>query len=70
MILVLLRSRDPDDLTLREARALAQADRLFHAPDVPAAILDRARADAARIPCARAPADPGGGLSVWLEMAT
>lgn len=44
-----LTSGDPDDLTLRQARALAQADRVYHAPDVPTAILDRARADAVRI---------------------
>ena len=46
---IVLRSADPDDLTLREARLLASADRVFHAADAPAAILDRARADAARI---------------------
>jgi len=44
-----LRSDDPDDLTLREARWLAQAERLFVAGEVPAAILSRARADAVRI---------------------
>lgn len=44
-----LPSADPDDLTLRAARLLGEADRIYHAPDVPAAILDRARADAARI---------------------
>jgi len=41
-----LRSPDPDDLTLREARWLARADTLCHDGGVPAAILDRARADA------------------------
>lgn len=46
---IILASPDPDDLTLRQARILAQADRVFHAADVPAAILDRARADAARL---------------------
>ncbi|SFP95851.1 precorrin-2 dehydrogenase/sirohydrochlorin ferrochelatase family protein [Sphingomonas rubra] len=46
---IVLRSADPDDLTLREARLLASADRVFHDADVPPAILDRARADAARI---------------------
>lgn len=43
-----LRSPDPDDLTLREARLLAGADVVRHAADIPAAILDRARADAVR----------------------
>lgn len=59
-----LTSPDPDDLTLREARALANADAVHHAPDVPPAILARARADADRIPC-RTP--PASGL--YLEMA-
>ena len=46
----MLRSDDPDDLTLREARALANADCVLHGADVPVAILDRARADAMRLP--------------------
>jgi len=44
-----LRSADPDDLTLREARWLARADTLCHEAGVPPAILDRARADARRL---------------------
>jgi uroporphyrin-III C-methyltransferase/precorrin-2 dehydrogenase/sirohydrochlorin ferrochelatase len=60
-------SDDPDDLTLRQARALAQADRIFHRGDVAAAILDRARADAERHLCAAPPADPGTGVSLFLE---
>jgi uroporphyrin-III C-methyltransferase / precorrin-2 dehydrogenase / sirohydrochlorin ferrochelatase len=64
-----LSSPDPDDLTLRQARALALADRVFHRPDVPVAVLDRARADAVRIPCATAPAAAAEGVSVDLEMA-
>jgi len=63
-----LTSADPDDLTLRQARALASADRVYHRHDVPAAILDRARADAARIVCDRVPVDAGTGLSVFVEM--
>lgn len=63
-----LASGDPDDLSLREARALAQAERVYHRRDVPTAILDRARADAARIACDAAPAAPDSGLSVYLEM--
>jgi uroporphyrin-III C-methyltransferase / precorrin-2 dehydrogenase / sirohydrochlorin ferrochelatase len=43
-----LRSADPDDLTLREARWLGSADLVLHEPAVPAAVLNRARADAAR----------------------
>ena len=64
-----LASADPDELTLRQARLLANADRLYHRGDVPAAILDRARADAARIVCAAPPAAPPPGSSVWLERA-
>lgn len=62
------RSTDPDDLTLGEARLLAQADRVLHSPGVPAAILDRARADAARIVCAAPPVTPGPGLTLFMEM--
>lgn len=67
---ICLTSADPDDLTLRAARLLGEADRVYHAPDVPAAILDRARADAVRIVAATSPAQPGEGLSLWLEMAS
>ena len=70
MLRFALHSADPDDLTLRQARALAQADRVFHRADVPVAILDRARADAVRIACAAPPVHPGGGVSVDLEMAS
>jgi uroporphyrin-III C-methyltransferase/precorrin-2 dehydrogenase/sirohydrochlorin ferrochelatase len=66
---IALASADPDDLTLRQARALAQAERLYHLPRVPTAILDRARADAPRIACAAPPESPGPGLSIWLEIA-
>ncbi len=44
-----LRSPDPEDLTLREARLLGSADVLAYESDVAAAILDRARADARRL---------------------
>lgn len=67
LVRVRLRSDDPDDLTLREARALARADRIYHRLDVPTVILDRARADAVRIACDALPADPGPGLSVDVE---
>jgi len=68
IIRIVLRSPDPDDLTLREARWLAQADRVTHRPDVPATILTRARADAERIACEAPPANLPG-LTVDLEMA-
>jgi uroporphyrin-III C-methyltransferase/precorrin-2 dehydrogenase/sirohydrochlorin ferrochelatase len=64
-VTIALRSADPEDLTLREARWLALADRIVHAPDTPPAILDRARADAERI----VGAVPGvaAGLTVIVE---
>ncbi len=46
---IVLTSPDPDDLTLRQLRVLNQADTIYHAADVPAAILDRARRDAVRV---------------------
>ncbi|SCW48719.1 uroporphyrin-III C-methyltransferase / precorrin-2 dehydrogenase / sirohydrochlorin ferrochelatase [Sphingobium faniae] len=68
LMTIRLSSSDPDDLTLRAARLLGEADRIFHQADVPGAILNRARADAARI-VAEAPPDLAGeGLSLWLEM--
>lgn len=64
---IILISDDPDDLTLRVARLLGRADALFHAPDVPAAILDRARADAPRY-CREAKPDwAGPGLALWIH---
>ena len=66
LIEIRLSSGDPDDLTLRQARMLGQADRIYHRRDVPTAILDRARADAERHACDAVPADPGAGLSIDL----
>ena len=60
---LVLTSSDPDDLTLRQARQLASASNIYHAPDVPAAILDRARADANRI-AGSAPETSGTGLTL------
>ncbi len=60
-----LSSDDPEDLTLRQARALGRADTVLHDPHLPEAILVRARADAVRIAL---PADPPAeGLSVILR---
>ena len=65
---LLLASPDPDQLTLAAARALAAADRVHHGADVPDAILDRARADATRIP--GPPPDVGAaGLTLFVEIA-
>ncbi|QNE32833.1 siroheme synthase [Sphingomonas sp. NBWT7] len=63
-----LTSADPDDLTLRQARLLSNADRVCHASDVPRAILDRARADADRLLC-DAPPTGAEGLTVDVRMA-
>ncbi|MFA9199754.1 MAG: NAD(P)-dependent oxidoreductase [Cypionkella sp.] len=52
---IVLASADPDDLTLREARWLGEADTVLHDAEVPAAVLDRARADAMRGPLEMAP---------------
>ena len=45
---IVLHSDDPEDLTLRQCRLLGSADVVLHAPGIPPAILDRARADALR----------------------
>ncbi|AJA10225.1 siroheme synthase [Sphingopyxis fribergensis] len=66
---IALVSFDPDDLTLRAARLLGEADHIFHPAAIPAAILDRARADAVRHRADAPPADPQPGLSLWLEMS-
>ena len=44
-----LSSDDPEDLTIRQARLLGSADALIADRAVPAAIVDRARADAQRL---------------------
>lgn len=66
---IMLASPDPDDLTLRQARWLALADRIVHGDDVPSAILDRARADAVRIVSDAPPVAAAEGLTLFLEMA-
>lgn len=60
-----LTSADPDDLTLRAARLLGQADRVYYDAEVSDAVLDRARADAERIAGAP-PETPLEGLSLYL----
>jgi uroporphyrin-III C-methyltransferase / precorrin-2 dehydrogenase / sirohydrochlorin ferrochelatase len=65
LVEIRLTSPDPEDLTLRTARLLGEADHIFHDVDVPASILNRARADAARhagAPGARLPQ----GLTLYL----
>ena len=60
-------SDDPDDLTLAQARWLAQADTIYHTPLVSPAILTRARADAARIACDAAPAEAPQGMTLFVD---
>ncbi|MFA5988090.1 MAG: NAD(P)-dependent oxidoreductase [Sphingomonas sp.] len=69
LVAIALRSEDAEELTLREARLLALADRVYHQPNVPSAVLMRARADAEHIVGAPGPDACLPGLSVWLEMA-
>ena len=57
-IVIRLRSADPEDLTLREARLLGGADQIAHEPDVSPQVLARARADAGRIAIGRDQAAP------------
>lgn len=67
---IALTSDDFEDLTLRQARLLGSADCIAHEPGVPLAILDRARADAARVAIASgAPAPAADGLVIVLRRA-
>ncbi|NIJ35465.1 uroporphyrin-III C-methyltransferase/precorrin-2 dehydrogenase/sirohydrochlorin ferrochelatase [Sphingopyxis panaciterrae] len=63
-----LASADPDELSLRAARLLGEADHIFHPAATPAAILDRARADAVRHIADAPPAEAPPGLSLWLSL--
>lgn len=68
LVEIRLTSVDPDDLTLRQARLLGSADMIAHDADVPAAILDRARADAVRVLLSRdEPPPEAQGLIVVLR---
>ena len=68
LVRIAVSSGNPDDLTLRQARLLGQADRIYHRANVPAAILDRSRADAQRVACDTTPQAPGPGLTLDLSM--
>lgn len=69
LVSIVLASGDPDDLTLRAARLLGEADCVFHTSAVPADILQRARADAAREQAETLPIWTQPGLALWLAMA-
>jgi uroporphyrin-III C-methyltransferase/precorrin-2 dehydrogenase/sirohydrochlorin ferrochelatase len=64
-ITLVIASDDPDDLTLRQARLLGRADCILFEPGIPAAILDRARADATRFELPHDP--PEGRLALILR---
>jgi uroporphyrin-III C-methyltransferase / precorrin-2 dehydrogenase / sirohydrochlorin ferrochelatase len=64
---IILTSDDPDDLTLRQARLLGQADAIFHHSTVSPAILARGRADAVRTACSAPPNPPFEGVILYLE---
>ncbi|WP_120078016.1 precorrin-2 dehydrogenase/sirohydrochlorin ferrochelatase family protein [Aurantiacibacter odishensis] len=63
-----LASDDPEDLTIRQARLLGSADAVIADPAIPAAVLDRARADAERLTLPYDGPMPVG-LVVFLERA-
>jgi uroporphyrin-III C-methyltransferase/precorrin-2 dehydrogenase/sirohydrochlorin ferrochelatase len=63
---IALTSDDPDDLTLRQARLLGEADVVVHDPEVPLPILARARADAVRVTGGHSPAAEDRQLVVRL----
>lgn len=64
-----LAAADPDELTLRAARLLGEADRIVHPAGTPPAILARARADAVRLVLpADQSAPPAPGLTVRIQL--
>ncbi|MCJ2185080.1 siroheme synthase, partial [Novosphingobium sp. 1949] len=68
---IVLTSLDPDDLTLRQARLIGEADAIACAPGLPETLLVRARADAVRLDLAPGEAPvPVSGLLVVLRAPT
>ena len=65
LVTIVVRSDDPDDLTLAEARLLGRADHVYHSAQVHPAVLARARADAGRSAVSAPPRD-FAGLSLYL----
>lgn len=64
---LIITSDDPDDLTLKQARLLGQADTVFHLRDIAPAILNRARADANRVACGARPDAAPAGITLFLD---
>ncbi len=67
MIEIMLTSNDPDDLTLRTARLLGEADHVFYDAHIAPEISNRARADAARH-LGPPPSELPAGLILWLRL--
>lgn len=68
---IVLASSDPEDLSIKHARWLGQADMVLIDGDVPDAILARARADAQRLPYSeKETAGATEGLTVILRYAS
>jgi uroporphyrin-III C-methyltransferase / precorrin-2 dehydrogenase / sirohydrochlorin ferrochelatase len=67
VIEITLTSADPDNLTLRQARLLGQADHIYAGAGVPELIVNRARADATR-QLGAVPENPPEGLVLSLQM--
>lgn len=67
LVEISLLSDNADDLTLLTARLLGEADHVFHDPNIPITILNRARADAARHEGAP-PAPAPEGLVLYLRL--
>ena len=65
---IVIASDDPDELTLRQARLLGRADYILFEAGIAPAILDRARADAVRVPLPHEGALPDG-LTLVLRRA-
>ncbi len=59
---------DPEELTMRQMQLLGVADTILHQAEVPAAILNRARADAVRYPLDAAPSSDRPGLTLVLRI--
>lgn len=66
LIKIQLFSNDPEELTLRSARLLGEADHVYYEAGIAAAILDRARADAVRH-SGSLPENLPEGLSLYLR---
>ena len=67
LVEIALTSGNPEDLTLRTARLLGEADHIFHDASIPDVILNRARADAVRH-LGPPPASLPVGLGLYLRL--